>query len=189
MISQSPAPFMSFNHIFIYYFELRHNENYAQLRSYKEKLFNSLSVGDHAWSMDVLEISGRWEVDEITKSEYQEKEGGMPLATDVEWWTQYSHDSKRDESSTSVSRKMKHVTKESKYEAMTSSARNASPLKKNRRLPSVVVNPSPSETSSAERNVGEKTKPKGVALSSSTRVEHFLDVVIGNKNVHGMRDI
>ncbi|CAL2265539.1 unnamed protein product [Prunus armeniaca] len=113
----------------------------------------------------------------------------MPLATDVEWWTQYSHDSKRDESSTSVSRKMKHVPKESKYEAMTSSARNASSLKKNRRLPSVVVNPSPSETSFAERNVGEKTKPKGVALSSFTRVEHFLDVVIGNKNVHGMRDI
>lgn len=33
---------------FIYSFEVRHSENYVQLRSYKEKLFNSLCVGDHA---------------------------------------------------------------------------------------------------------------------------------------------
>ncbi|BBH05364.1 hypothetical protein Prudu_016730 [Prunus dulcis] len=42
---------------------MKHSENYAQLRSYKEKLFHSLSVGDHAWSTDVLELSGRWEGD------------------------------------------------------------------------------------------------------------------------------
>ncbi|CAL9024579.1 unnamed protein product [Prunus brigantina] len=48
---------------FFYFFEVRHFEQYAQVRTYKTKLFDGLSQGDHAWHDDVLEVSGRWEGD------------------------------------------------------------------------------------------------------------------------------
>ncbi|KAL6283864.1 hypothetical protein ACE6H2_014793 [Prunus campanulata] len=48
---------------FFYFFQVRHFEDYAQVRIYKAKLFDSLSQGDHAWHDDVLEVSGRWEGD------------------------------------------------------------------------------------------------------------------------------
>ncbi|CAL9000954.1 unnamed protein product [Prunus brigantina] len=46
---------------FFYFFEVRRFEKYAQLRTCKPKLFDSLSQGDHVRSKDVLEVSGRWE--------------------------------------------------------------------------------------------------------------------------------
>ena len=46
---------------FFYFFEVRRFEKYAQLRACEPKLFDSLSQGDHVWSKDVLEVSGRWE--------------------------------------------------------------------------------------------------------------------------------
>ncbi|KAI5343956.1 hypothetical protein L3X38_011832 [Prunus dulcis] len=52
---------------FFYFFEIRHCEKYTQLLVHKKKLFNSLSVGDHAWSTDVLEVSERWKGDDISK--------------------------------------------------------------------------------------------------------------------------
>ncbi|CAL2270491.1 unnamed protein product [Prunus armeniaca] len=42
---------------------VRHFQQYAQVRTYKTKLFDGLSQGDHAWHDDVLEVSGRWEGD------------------------------------------------------------------------------------------------------------------------------
>ena len=48
---------------FFYFFQVRHFEDYAQVRIYKAKLFDSLSQGDHAWHDDVLEVNGRWEGD------------------------------------------------------------------------------------------------------------------------------
>ncbi|KAL6294131.1 hypothetical protein ACE6H2_002273 [Prunus campanulata] len=48
---------------FFYFFQVRRFEDYAQVRIYKAKLFDSLSQGDHAWHDDVLEVSGRWEGD------------------------------------------------------------------------------------------------------------------------------
>ncbi|CAL8083190.1 unnamed protein product [Prunus armeniaca] len=48
---------------FFYFFEVRHFEQYAQVHTYKTKLFDGLSQGDHAWHDDVLEVSGRWEGD------------------------------------------------------------------------------------------------------------------------------
>ncbi|CAL8150727.1 unnamed protein product [Prunus armeniaca] len=46
---------------FFYFFKVRRCKKYAQLRAHKEKMFDSLSDDDHAWSTDVLEVSGRWE--------------------------------------------------------------------------------------------------------------------------------
>lgn len=46
---------------FFYFFEVRRCKKYAQLHAHKEKMFDSLSDDDHAWSTDVLEVSGRWE--------------------------------------------------------------------------------------------------------------------------------
>ncbi|CAL2240991.1 unnamed protein product [Prunus armeniaca] len=46
---------------FLYFFEVRRFEKYAQLRARKPKLLDSLSHGDHVWSKDVLEVNSRWE--------------------------------------------------------------------------------------------------------------------------------
>ncbi|XP_021800206.1 LRR receptor-like serine/threonine-protein kinase FLS2 [Prunus avium] len=46
---------------FFYFFEVRHFEKYAQVRACQPRLFDSFSQGDHVWSKDVLEVSGRWE--------------------------------------------------------------------------------------------------------------------------------
>ncbi|KAL6272281.1 hypothetical protein ACE6H2_022973 [Prunus campanulata] len=48
---------------FFYFFEVRRFEEYAQVRIYNAKLFDSFSQGDHVWHDDVLEVSGRWEGD------------------------------------------------------------------------------------------------------------------------------
>ncbi|KAI5311332.1 hypothetical protein L3X38_000053 [Prunus dulcis] len=46
---------------FFYFFEVRRCNKYAQLCVHKEKMFDILSDVDHAWSTDVLEVSGKWE--------------------------------------------------------------------------------------------------------------------------------
>lgn len=81
--------------------------------------------------------------------------GGLPPAEDVERWKQYGLDSDdqldaRDKSSTNISEKREHVSKDFRNEAATFRVRDAAHLKKKHKLPSM-VKPSPREASSAGR--------------------------------------
>ncbi|BBH05574.1 hypothetical protein Prudu_017010, partial [Prunus dulcis] len=141
---------------FFYFFEVRHFKEYAQVRIYKAKLFDSLSQGDHAWHDDVLEVSGRKQLElgpDMAKvrralnillrfrewrwllSEYRDEDGGLPPTEDVERWKQNCPDpddlpARQGKCLAESTSKRKVVAKSSRDEATSSHAKNGSPSRK-----------------------------------------------------------
>ncbi|CAL8114443.1 unnamed protein product [Prunus armeniaca] len=177
---------------FFYFFEVRHFEQYAQVRTYKTKLFDGLSQGDHAWHDDVLEVSGRWEGDvrdgplvPVTYCHVNDISKQLELGPDMakvrralnipqkfrEWrWllSEYREvDGVQEECSAESPPKRKAASKSSRGEATSSHAKNGSPSRKKPRLPSA-----------------EKAQV-GSTPSSSARVKHLVGA--DSTKVGGMR--
>ncbi|CAL8082890.1 unnamed protein product [Prunus armeniaca] len=152
---------------FFYFFEVRHFKEYAHVRIYKVKLFDSLSQGDHAWHDDVLEVSGRWKGDvgdgplvPITYCDVNDISKQLTLGLDVakvrralniprkfrEWRWLLSEYREEDDGLPPVE----------DVERWKQNARNVSPLRKKPKLPST-----------------EKTQVE-VVPASSARVKHLV---------------
>ncbi|BBH09002.1 Protein kinase family protein with leucine-rich repeat domain, partial [Prunus dulcis] len=142
--------------------DVRHFEQYAQVRIYKAKLFDGLSQGDHAWHDDVLEVSGRKQLElglDMAKvrralnmplrfrewrwllSEHLAEDSGLLPAEDVEMWKQNGPDpddllTGQDEYSAGSLSKRKAAAKSSRGEATFSHTKNGSPSRKKPKLPS-----------------------------------------------------
>ncbi|BBG93957.1 Protein kinase family protein with leucine-rich repeat domain, partial [Prunus dulcis] len=169
---------------FFYFFEVRHFELYAQVRVYKAKLFNGLSQGVHAWHDDVLEVSGRKQLElrpDMAKvhralniplrfrewrwllSEYREEDAGLPLP-------RMSKVGSRTVLTLMICladrNDRKAAAKSSRGEATSSHAKDGSPSRKKPRLP-----------------FAEKTQV-GSVPSSSARVKHLVGA--DNTKVGGM---
>ncbi|CAL8992505.1 unnamed protein product [Prunus brigantina] len=98
---------------FFYFFEVRRCEKYTQLRAYKEKLVNNLSLDDDAWSTNVWELTNFYPLlieDDISKR--------IDLEPDMV-----------KESSTKLLEKKKAAPKLSKDEVVTSRIRDVSLFK------------------------------------------------------------
>ncbi|CAL8169023.1 unnamed protein product [Prunus armeniaca] len=107
-------------------------------------------------------------------SEYQDEDGGLPPAEDVERWKQNGPDpddlsAEQEACSAEPPSKRKAEVKSPRTQATSSRARNVSPLRKKPKLPSA-----------------EKTQV-GVVPASSARVKHLVGA--DSKKIGGMRNI